>query len=1282
LRISDPGDKWKSLQSSLPIVFSAIENNPNVCVQDFLDIHDTIDASVISLNLSIRALNCLRRENVHTVHAVLQMPLLRIATMRNAGSKTITEILNALKNCANIHSVSDEKADDSHAEIYETTIGDKGLEGRTDWIPRKRFALLKQYCDLIVREEWDTIAANLDNEADLGALLGLMDVVEVIGPEMVVAALQEPRLVSEVISSFQEYIDRQRIRDHRRNQVKNLIEALPNGRAVLPVMPFLNIWSKHFSKGFIGDCINDDRTCFLDLEATVAQVADNAFEELTSFLSWCKIDIKEEIEKVLDCCIKNSRQDAVLQLRGEGDTLEAIGMRFDITRERVRQIEAKALRAFIAHDAGKILHLISAERNGDEILTADEIKSYCGDDGNVMLHLLRLADDTRYYRYSRHLDSFVLRLDEQGEKQVQAYVDDLPDRIESGELDGMLEVAAEKGLISEQVALQIRADYNYIESIQVWQRGKLNIRKMCKQVLATYDPDGIYVYSADELFGFRDRLSEMFGSEARISEGNRALTAIICAVGMLRNRGTYVSVREHILSDDLLSRIKDYIESGSSEVYMFSTIYDAFMEELLEAGVDNRYYLQGILRHEWDGIYAFSRDCLSRGERATNIYGVVEEFVKKAGGYVYSADIREAFPGVSDSVLNLALLRENIIACNGKYIHADNLYMDNETRQFLHSTLESLLSDGLAHHSNELYSRVRAYIGGKLDAMGITYQSALFSVMVYLFGEEYVFSRPWIAQRESTGEAAISDLRNQSTDDEDVEIEEELPVDKECQQDEPRPEPTAFSPEETEQTPASSPATVSADVASRWNQILSEEFEDGLRLNGMRLRKFRGIYEERFHEQLEADDEKLIEMLKQVCDYRDERVYAKKDASQNTLLQTIHAEIIFLLTNGASGVYPQQIFEKYQAELADQMAVYTVDALKSMLQTLPRRQYSQIYGVFCLPGKACNPRTDVVNLFQNCYVPLTYAQMSEQLWYLPLDRIKHELVTEPSVVNIDQETYFYAPNFPISTHELAALQHAMQQRIEDEGYLVAKDLRELMQTCCPNAVMDTVMWKDWGIRNAIAWLLRDHFEFNGIVICAQGAGLDTHEVFRIYCRTRTYATIDDIKALCTRLDVTGIYWDSVFDEMVRISKKEFVSRASVHFDIEATDRALESACHGDYMALKDFVLYMTLPGVEHPWNGYLLESYLRRYSRVFCLNQAGPTEHTYIGAMVKRTSAFTAHRDLLTDVLAHDDTWETEKEAFGVLRDGGYRSYSGMANSAAMIKAARVMREKLKKGMK
>ena len=57
--------------------------------------------------------------------------------------------------------------------------------------------------------------------------------------------------------------------------------------------------------------------------------------------------LKEQVSEVLDTLTERERK--VLQLRfgledGRSRTLEGVGMEFGVTRERIRQIEAKALR--------------------------------------------------------------------------------------------------------------------------------------------------------------------------------------------------------------------------------------------------------------------------------------------------------------------------------------------------------------------------------------------------------------------------------------------------------------------------------------------------------------------------------------------------------------------------------------------------------------------------------------------------------------------------------------------------------------------------------------------------------------------------------------------------------------------------------------------------------------------------------------------------------------------------------------------------------------------------
>lgn len=1341
-RLSDTNrdDAWKKLTHSFPALYSAIENNSTITVGEFLKIKSCAETTYDQLPLSARALHCLDWElsERKSVSDILNMPLARLAGLRNAGVKTIHEILDAVA---------------AHPRQCPSVLIDTHFKN-----------LLMFYTEQIEKEQWDVIKTQLESEEQRATLLRVIDIAEVIGADMVAATFRSSFPISVLLPSLTNFVREQKVCDMQAEKLQAMVNAIPSERKVLPVKPFAYAWQGRNVVSKFEDNF-DEMMTFDDLVHQDTHYSDEEFSALKSFLSWCGTSIGTEITKAIDSCFTDNKRREITLYRAQGKTLEEIGDLYNITRERVRQIEKKSVCRFPVKTAENILMLISATQRGAEILPAQDIANYCGDDSILFLYLLRNAEGVKHYRYAKNLDAFILGNAPLEEEHVHSFLDELPDRIDAADLKTYLARASEKGLPPELIEHQIRTDYHYIESIHTWQRGTLNLRQMSREILKEFDPDGIHITVHEELQRFREKLYARFGSEIRVSEGNRALSIIIADVGMLRDRSTYVSEREHILPDELLERIREFVDQGDKDVYMFSTLYETFKPELLQAGVDNRYFLQGILRYEWNQFYSFSRDCLSKGGRSTSIYGTVELYIKNAGRYVSISEIRETFPGVTDVVLNYALAQKHIIACNGKYIHVENLHLTEQHIRDLKQTLDMLLADGRAHHSRELFSLASTYNGGLLDKIGVIYQSELFSIVAYLYSSGCIFSRPWIAVRGSAGEETINQLRGRTAEADEEgknslasgliyegslidkvmtvlqqtatemtikEITDELIQQGLYQTNSPNPSLTVYQtlnnaitgkgsrnavlgkllgtridpqghrlfylldPSKPifaesgqlkaltgEAAPPVMEAVVDTETASRWNLILSEEFEDGLRLNGMRLRKFRSIYEERYHDAVEPDDEKLIAILKQVGEFRDERIYAKRDAGQSALMDIIQQDILQTLTSGASCVYPQQLFEKYKEKLAEQLSVYTADSFKAMLFASANRQFSVYHGTICLHGKSANIMADVVRLFQECYEPITYTQMSEQLWYIPMDRIKYALVREKSIVLIDQETYFYAPNFPISTHELAALQQAMRRQIEDEDFLVARSLRELMKLHCPNAVMDTANWKDWGVRNVMAWLLRDQFDFNGAIICEKGAGMDTHMVFRSYCKSHDRITMDELKNRCSQLDVSGIYWDSVLAEMVRISRDEFLSKRLISFDSESTDRVLEQACPGDYMPLKDFTLFMSLPGVAVPWNGFLLESYLRDYSRIFRLEQASPVEHTPIGTMVRRMSPFLTNRDLLIDVLVHDDSWHTPEEALDVLVEGGYRTQRLMGNDIAeIIQAAQMQQEKMRSAEK
>lgn len=125
-----------------------------------------------------------------------------------------------------------------------------------------------------------------------------------------------------------------------------------------------------------------------------------------------KFEMEKSIEGFLQELYTNEIKKTVLLARANGESLEEVCMKLGVTREFVRQVEAKISRRFAMSQSGrKILDSLANLDDSDVACVPDNLKAYFGDHYSEMVYLLHLYKCSPFYDGVR-LEDFVLREDE------------------------------------------------------------------------------------------------------------------------------------------------------------------------------------------------------------------------------------------------------------------------------------------------------------------------------------------------------------------------------------------------------------------------------------------------------------------------------------------------------------------------------------------------------------------------------------------------------------------------------------------------------------------------------------------------------------------------------------------------------------------------------------------------------------------------------------------------------------------------------------------------------
>ena len=308
--------------------------------------------------------------------------------------------------------------------------------------------------------------------------------------------------------------------------------------------------------------------------------------------------------------------------------------------------------------------------------------------------------------------------------------------------------------------------------------------------------------------------------------------------------------------------------------------------------------------------------------------------------------------------------------------------------------------------------------------------------------------------------------------------------------------------------------------------------------------------------------------------------------------------------------------------------------------------------------------------------------VSKILWFIPYDVVYHYLSVDEESLNIGNSTWMLAEHFPVSAAEADRIGNVLDEYFVNNNYLQAFDLVPLLHSKLPNIAENLSGMTYMAVFNIVAYYLRDRFSFTKAIISPKGTSVDFTDLFRAFAAERDTFSISDLEALASELKLP-IYWECTFSGgAVRVSKTEFVNRRLIQFDVDAIDAALEDLCPGDYSPLQSVssAMMLHLPSCGYRWNGYLLQSYVYGFSKVFRLSYSSFGKGGFYGAMVRRScKEINNYRALIERVLTDDDTWETTADALNLLVRHGYqavRKYKGIDNVAANAKRNKIPDDK------
>ena len=293
------------------------------------------DISVTVLPLSVRIVNRLLRSNVTTLEKFLRLSPKELLALNGFGRNCLIEVENFCKSISSGELPSTTKNNLLSIESSLNTQTDDIIENSSNSNQKEIFKVHKEDIALGNFSSFDNYNLTVNEKRMLAKYKESYDL---LGADVVFDCVSSPQKIMPIISAFSNFISE----TYEHTELYNLLINLPKNRRKNKVLYYIRAFTLNEKERSVLEGMCDNNDCSLEsLVVYYKHDSDSAFKLLRNFLKWCNFDLNKELADIFSKLYTNERMSAVTKMRAQKMTLEQVGNKLGITRERVRQIESK-----------------------------------------------------------------------------------------------------------------------------------------------------------------------------------------------------------------------------------------------------------------------------------------------------------------------------------------------------------------------------------------------------------------------------------------------------------------------------------------------------------------------------------------------------------------------------------------------------------------------------------------------------------------------------------------------------------------------------------------------------------------------------------------------------------------------------------------------------------------------------------------------------------------------------------------------------------------------------